>query len=426
MSRIIIPLLVIAAIIIFTDLYSYQAVRSATRDMSVNGRRAVQIAYWALSLIAISTIIVGFLTDFRTWPPLLKGLLVSSVMVIIVSKLFVVFFLVLEDLIRLFNWLFQKMAHSSTTSDGIEAATQGMSRSKFFGQLALLAGGVPLMVGLWGVFRNAYNYKVHRITVKLPNLPDSFEGLKIVQISDIHSGSFTSKSAVERGIELINEQDADVVFFTGDIVNTYAEEMLEWIDTFKQVKAKEGVYSVIGNHDYGHYGNYGSEEEKKKKQASNRELIKKVHADMGWDLMLNEHRKLQRGADEIAIIGVENWSDRKYFPSTGDLKVASAGTENSAVKLLLSHDPTHFDAEVKKEYKDIDITFSGHTHGAQMGIEIPGFIKWSPSQWMYQKWAGLYSEGDQHLYVNRGFGFLGFHGRIGILPEITVMELKKV
>jgi uncharacterized protein len=266
--------------------------------------------------------------------------------------------------------------------------------------------------------KGAFDYKIHTVKVILPKLPNEFNGLKIVQISDIHSGSFISTTHIEEAIKIVLEQKADLIFFTGDLVNNEATETAPFIEILSRVKAPMGVYSVLGNHDYGDYIAWDS----KAAKAKNLEDLKNIHAQLGWKLMMNEHVALKRGDAEIALLGIENWGGNLNFPKYGDMKKAHAGTENYPVKLLLSHDPSHFSMQVKHDYKDVDITFSGHTHGFQFGVEIPGF-KWSPSQYVYKQWAGLYPEGNQYLYVNRGLGFLGYPGRVGIKPEITVMEL---
>lgn len=291
-----------------------------------------------------------------------------------------------------------------------------ITRSDFLVKTGAVAATIPFLGLGWGMLAGPYRYKVYKETVRLPKLPKSFDGFKILQISDIHSGSFYDSEAVQRGIDLINEQKADVIFFTGDIVNDRAEEMEPYVDMFAQITAPMGVYSILGNHDYGDYTAWKSPEEKEE----NNRRIRELHARMGWNLMLNEHTYLEKNGERIGLIGVENWG--KGFHQEGDLEKAAKGCE-APVKLLLSHDPTHFDEVVKKDFRDIDIQFAGHTHGAQVGIETAGF-KWSPISLRYSKWAGLYEEDGQYLYVNRGFGFIGYAGRLGIMPEITVMELK--
>jgi predicted MPP superfamily phosphohydrolase len=277
---------------------------------------------------------------------------------------------------------------------------------------------IPFTAFIYGMARGAFNYKVHKVKVVLPNLPNEFNGLKILQISDIHSGSFVSTNPLEEAVKIINLQKADVVFFTGDLVNDRTTETDMVKEVLSKITAPMGVFSILGNHDYGDYVKWDSAEAKHK----NLEDLKKVHSQLGWRLLMNEHVSLKRGDAEIAVLGIENWGGNLNFPKYGDMKKAHAGTEKYPVKLLLSHDPSHWSMQVREEYKDVDITFSGHTHGFQFGIEIPGF-KWSPSQYVYKQWAGLYSKDNQHLYVNRGLGFLGYPGRLGISPEITVMEL---
>jgi predicted MPP superfamily phosphohydrolase len=269
--------------------------------------------------------------------------------------------------------------------------------------------------------RNAYNYQFRNIPISFANLPAAFDGFKIVQISDIHSGSFTRTEPIQEVIEKINALNVDLILFTGDIVNNVADEMLPYKQVFNKLRAKHGVMSITGNHDYGDYAPWNSVEEKK----DNFRRLVQTHKDMGWDILMNEHRLIEKNGEKIAVLGIENWGAKMHFPKYGKMELAHAGTENIPFKLLLSHDPSHWDAQVRPEYPDIDLTLSGHTHGFQFGIDNK-FLKWSPVQWAYRQWAGLYQEGKQFLYVNRGFGFLGYPGRIGIMPEITVIELKKV
>jgi uncharacterized protein len=240
----------------------------------------------------------------------------------------------------------------------------------------------------------------------------------VVHISDIHSGSFTDKEAVIRGVQKIMQQKPDLILFTGDLVNNVADEMDDYIDVFNKLNAPLGVYSTLGNHDYGDYVQWKSVEEKK----ANLEKLKQVHTAMGWRLLMNEHVVLERGTDKIAVVGIENWSSKARFPKYGDMRSAYRGAESHPFKILLSHDPSHWDEEVRKDYQDIDLMLAGHTHGMQFGVDLPGF-KWSPVQYVYRQWAGLYEKDNQKLYVNRGFGFIGYPGRVGILPEITLLEL---
>jgi predicted MPP superfamily phosphohydrolase len=278
-------------------------------------------------------------------------------------------------------------------------------------------GGTLFSTLIYG-FSNKYKYQVHRVKLSYPNLPEAFKGLKIVQISDIHSGSFQNKHAVAHGVDMIVAENADLVLFTGDLVNDRAGEMDNYMDVFSRVKAPMGVFSVLGNHDYGDYVTWASPEAKK----INLEQLKKVHAALGWRLLMNEHVVFERNNQQIAVLGIENWGAKGRFPKYGRMDLAHAGTEKILFKILMSHDPSHWDAEIRTKYPDIDLMLAGHTHGMQFGVELPHF-KWSPVQWMYKEWAGLYEEGKQKLYVNRGYGFIGYPGRVGILPEITVIEL---
>ncbi len=419
--RFLIFYLIVTGLIMLVDVYTFQGVKSATRDYSVPVKRTTAFIFWAFTALTIGTFTVAIVFQFQNWSPMVRAFLFSTIMLVYFAKLFTIPLLFAEDITRIVRWVIGLFGEQNEASSGYAA----ISRSKFIGQVAMVVGGVPLALGIHGMLRNAYNYKLYRTKITLPHLPDSFNGLKIVQISDIHTGSFVSRSQVEKGIEMINAENPDLVFFTGDLVNYHAGEALEFVDVFKQIKAKEGVFSIFGNHDYGDYVRYSSHEEMVRMKAEYKKQLVGIHHKMGWDVMLNENRILQRGADTLAVIGSENWSANGRFHTYGDMEKAIKGSEDAHVKILLSHDPTHWRAEILSKFKDIDLTLSGHTHGGQFGIEVPGFVKWSPSQYLYKEWAGLYEEGKQYLYVNRGFGFLGFHGRVGILPEIAVIDLVK-
>ncbi len=358
--------------------------------------------------------IIGFATLFifrASIAPWLTNFFFAFVIFNVIIKFILIPFLLLDDLVRLGTWTSRKLKNKTSAANDEER----ISRSDFILKSGLAVAAVPAISLPLGMVVGPYKYTLHAPTVNLPNLPASFNGLKIVQISDIHSGSFYNKEAVNRGVDLLLAQQPDVIFFTGDLVNNTADEMDNYTDVFARLKAPMGVYSILGNHDYGDYQQWDSEEAK----AQNLEKLKQVHKNMGWRLLLDEHIYLKKGEEKIGLIGVENWG--AGFHQIGNLSAAYKGCE-APVKLLLSHDPTHWDEQVRKSYTDIDITFSGHTHGAQMGIETAGF-KWSPISLRYSKWAGLYKEQNQYLYVNRGYGFLGYPGRIGIWPEITVMTL---
>ena len=291
-----------------------------------------------------------------------------------------------------------------------------MPRSKFLARSAVIMATLPIVTMSFGIVRGAYDYRIRRRKVYLPSLPKAFEGVKVAQLSDIHSGSFYDKVAVQGGIDMLMAEKPDLIFFTGDLVNSQTKEVSDYMDLFSKVKADLGVYSTLGNHDYGDYLQWSSVEAKQRNLA---DMIK-THERLGWKLLMNENEAIRVGTDQISVLGVENWGAGR-FAKYGQLDKAALYAEGD-VKLLLSHDPSHWDAQIRSQQPDIDITFSGHTHGMQLGVEI-GDFRWSPSKYIYKQWADLYQENNQYLYVNRGYGFLGFPGRIGILPEITMLEL---
>ena len=294
------------------------------------------------------------------------------------------------------------------------------SRRKFISQIALGLAAIPFSSLLYGMYKGKYRFRVLNYTLHFEDLPEAFDGYRITQISDIHSGSFDNREKIEYGVNLINEQKSDVIMFTGDMVNNKASEMEPWKDVFGTLKAKDGVFSVLGNHDYGDYVRWRSEADKTK----NLEDLKALQKEMGYSLLLNESRFLERGGQRIALVGVENWG-KGGFKKAGDLKKASQNVDKDDFKILMSHDPSHWEEEVIKDDYHYHLTLSGHTHGMQFGIEIPGWIKWSPVKWRYKYWAGIYEELGQYINVNRGFGYLGYPGRVGIWPEVTVITLKK-
>jgi predicted MPP superfamily phosphohydrolase len=412
-------IIILGIVLFLIDIYFYQAVRIVLSGSSPARKNLVFYIYWGFSILTFTVILTATFTHFSEWPKMLRVYVLPVFILILFCKIIGSLFIVVDDVIRLFRWIGSYFTGSS--SQAVEAVIEKghtISRLKFLSQVAVGMAALPFAGFVYGMIKGAFDYKVHRLRVVLPNLPSEFNGLRIVQISDIHTGSFVSTKPLAQAIKIVNEQKADVIFFTGDLVNNRTNEVEGFTDVFKKIKAPMGVYSTLGNHDYGDYVSWDNREAK----AKNLEDLKQVHADLGWKLLMNEHIVLKKGDAEIAVLGIENWGGNLHFPKYGDMKKAHAGTEKYPVKLLLSHDPSHWNLQVQPEYPDVDITFSGHTHGFQFGIEIPGF-KWSPSQFVYKQWAGLYSDGKQHLYVNRGLGFLGYPGRIGILPEITVMEL---
>ena len=391
----------------FIDLYTYQAFKT-----SFSSQTWVKIAYWLFSVLVYVYIVYGFLTFSRESMNPNFGTMVSLMILSLVPKLMILIFLFGEDVSRFFVGSYQSFS-SSRQGDFLP------DRRKFISQTALVLSAIPFVGILHGVLIGKYRYRVIKHTLAFDDLPEEFDGFRITQISDIHSGSFDDKKKLEYGIDLINKQNSDVILFTGDLVNNHAGEMAPWVETFKKLRAPLGKYSILGNHDYGDYMSWPSQEAK----AKNLKRLFQVQEELGFKLLRNENVKIGKDGASIDLIGVENWG--KGFAQYGDLAKAAANLSTESFKILMSHDPSHFDEEVKKFAQHIHLTLSGHTHGMQFGIEIPGWIKWSPSSLRYPKWAGLYEEMGRYLHVNRGFGFLAFPGRVGIWPEITVLELRK-
>ena len=404
------------AISALMDTYIFQAIKAVSQSASPKTKTIIYVVYWSLSAFVIVTFLIFMFTDHNFLGKRFRTYLFATAIGLFLSKMIIVVFLFVDDIRRLIQWVAGRVSKPYYIEDAVKG--EGITRSVFLSWLGLAAGGTLFGSFLYG-FSNKYNYNVKKIQLAYDNLPAAFKGLKIVHISDIHSGSFTDKKAVAHGVEKILNEKADLILFTGDIVNDRAIEMEEYMDVFNKLKAPLGVYSTLGNHDYGDYTDWPYNGVSKQQNLEN---LKKVHADLGWKLLMNEHVVLEKGGAEIALLGIENWSNKARFPKHGRMDLAHPGTEKYPFKILMSHDPSHWDAQVKPLYADVDLTLSGHTHGMQFGIEIPGF-KWSPVQYMYKQWHGLYEDGKQKLYVNPGYGFLGYPGRVGVLAEITVIEL---
>ncbi len=407
-----VPVLIFIGILLLVDIYSFQAVRLLSSSFSVFWKRFSYFLFWGLSASSILVIGIATMSKWQEWPSGLKTYLFATLFILFFTKLIISIFLLTDDSLRGVRWVAQTISPSKTN--------EGISRLKFISQAGLIVSGLFLFNFVYGMVKTGFNYRVYRIKLKLANLPDAFIGKKIIQISDLHTGSFVSTSPIERAIKMVNEEKADIIFFTGDLVNDRYDEALPFKKCLSSIHAPLGVYSILGNHDYGDYYQWESVEAKKQ----NLDKLKALHKEFGWKLLLNEHIRIGAPGNDIALIGIENWGALHGFAKYGDLEKAYAGSEDAQLKLLLSHDPSHWDAQVNTNYKDIAATFAGHTHGFQFGFEIPG-IKWSPAQWLYKQWAGLYENGNQKLYVNRGLGFLFYPGRVGIAPEITVFELEK-
>ncbi len=409
---------IILGVMLLVDIYVFFATRYLFNQEHSRGRMLYTLLYWLVTAVAMVLVILLPYLQFQRQNGIIRSTLFALVFALYFGKIIAVFFFFTDDLRRMGQWVFLKIFRGRPVVAGPAGVEgDGISRSAFLTWVGMIAGGSLFTTFVYGL-SNKYNYQVRRVRLHYPNLPASFKGIRIAHISDIHSGSFTNKSAVNKGIDKILHEKPDLILFTGDLVNNRADEMDDFKDIFSRVQAPMGVFSILGNHDYGDYSSWETREAKK----ANLEKLKSVHGELGWRLMLDEHLPLRRGDDEIGLVGVQNISGRSGFHSYGSLSKAMNGAGNYPFRILMSHDPSHWDQEVNTKYKDIDLTLSGHTHGMQFGVEIPGF-RWSPVQYVYKRWAGLYEVGHQKLYVNRGFGFIGYPGRVGILPEITLIEL---
>lgn len=392
---------------ILLTVYGFQAIKTVTKQTWIH------YLFIAIAVVVVGNFILQFtvVNEGRVLSPL-KSYAFGFLLTFMSLNLVLVPILLGEDIIRGIFGLYDKFIAK-------KEVFHIPGRRKFISQIGLGLAAIPFASLLYGMYKGKYNFRVLNYTLHFEDLPEAFDGYRLTQISDIHSGSFDNKEKIEYAIDLINDQKSDVILFTGDMVNNKASEMLPWKTTFSRLKAKDGKYSVLGNHDYGDYVDWDSSAEK----AKNLEDLKDIQREIGFDLLLNEHRYLERNGEKIAIVGVENWG--KGFKQKGDLKKASSQINSDDFKILMSHDPSHWDAQVVNDKYHYHLTLSGHTHGMQFGIEIPGWIKWSPVKWRYKQWAGIYEALGQYINVNRGFGYLGYPGRVGIWPEITVIELKK-
>jgi len=404
------------ALIVVIELYFLQAVKTFSQDFSQSRKTSILYTAYFLMVLSLGFGTVALFIPPPNWNNFFRFIF-SALLILLLCKLLGCVFLIIDDLIRLFRWIISLFTRNS---DQTGESDQGISRLKFLSQVAIGFTVLPAIGFIYGMVRGAYRYRVHHVKVPAPNLPESFNGFRIVQLSDIHTGSFMNDAALTKAFEIVSKQNADLILLTGDLVNNTSTELLGYEQLFSKLNAAHGVFSVLGNHDYGDYVQWDSTEEKE----NNLNQLKAHQKNFGWRLLMNEHVAIEKNGEKIGLIGIENWSGSKRFPKYGKMKEAHAGSDIYPFKILMSHDPSHWDKQVLIDYSDVDLTLSGHTHGMQMGIEIPGF-KWSPVKYIYKNWAGLYKQGNQFLYVNRGLGFLGYPGRLGIWPEITVIELQK-
>ena len=401
-----ISLIILFVIIVLLEVYAFQAIKTITKS------KVIRYSWLFVSIAVYANFAYVALTYDRTQGQTPQFQMAMGILLtVLIPKLVVLIFMFGEDIYR---WILKLI--SAVTSGN---TTPLAGRRKFVSQISLGLAAIPFMSFIYGIVQGKYNYKVLKYQLTFKDLPEAFDGFTITQISDIHSGSFTNKEKIQYGVDLINEQKSDIMLFTGDIVNNKADEMDNWIAVFDKLEAKEGKYSILGNHDYGDYMDWDNPQDK----IDNFQKVKDIHKNIGFDLLLDEHRYIEKDGQKIALLGVENWG--KGFNKAGDLQRAAAGIQKEDFKILMSHDPSHWEEKVKKDPFNYQLTLSGHTHGLQMGIEIPGWFKWSPSKYAYKQWAGLYKEADRVINVNRGFGYHAFPGRVGIWPEITVIELKK-
>jgi len=411
----------IFVIILLLDAYLWLSIKKALAAWRKSLRRVFTIFYWFPLLAVISMGVVSMFVNLYLWKPHFATLLGGTIFILYLTKLFIIVFFLLADFINISRSTVRFLYHKKTKTPCPEKK-QNISRARFLKSIGLIGGGFMLSGMIIGAVRWAYDFRVRREYIKFPMMPRQLEGVKIVQISDLHLGSWTNKTALQDAVNVINAEDAEFIFFTGDLVNFLTREAYKYKYILKQLKAKYGVYAVFGNHDYGDYVKWDSEVEKEQNLID----LETFYKEIGWQLLRNETQLAKVNNIPVAVVGVENWSSYERFPRYGDVDKALEGSEIALFKILLSHDPTHWDTVVSKEHPDIDLTLSGHTHGFQFGVELKSF-RWSPAQYMYKRWAGLYakpaSDEKQYLYVNRGLGMIGYPGRIGILPEITVMEL---
>nr|WP_315180149.1 metallophosphoesterase [uncultured Flavobacterium sp.] len=396
-------------ILLIIELYTFQVLKTLIKS------KPVLFSIQIISILVLVYIVYSLMQFDRSVGQTKQMMVVMGLLLIVyVPKLILTLILMGEDIFRLGAGTVNYFVNYDKNTDFLN------SRRKFISQIGLGLAAVPFLSLIYGVTIGKYNYKVVKQRIFFPDLPDAFDGFTITQISDVHSGSFDNPEKINYAIDLVNEQNSDMILFTGDIVNTDAKEMHPWIETFNRIKKHEyGKYSVLGNHDYGEYVTWPSEVAKE----DNFKGIKDLYGQIGFKLMLNEHTFIEKGDEKIALIGVENWGHN--FKKAGDIDKASQYVNKEDFKILMSHDPSHWEYEVQHHDKNFHLTLSGHTHGMQFGIEIPGYFKWSLAQYVYKQWAGLYENLGRYVYVNRGFGFHAYPGRVGIMPEITVIELKK-
>ena len=418
MNKILFNLVFFCLFFLFLDLYFWQALKSNFL-FNLKSNQAAKIIYWVICLSTISIVIYGMI-NYQN-PEASKHLIVIRAFIfsLYMAKLFACFPLLIDDLIRLFKWI---VSLFSSSAPNLKNGTQGISRLSFLKNMSFLIGTFVFSVMSWGIIYGRFNFKKHQISLRLNKWPKGLDGLKIIQISDLHLGSFDSTKPIEEVVDMINNENADIIVFTGDMINNSYWEADEFIPYLSKLKAKHGKFSVLGNHDYGDYlGIDKNSESGMSLWKSNFNKMLKIHDKIGFDLLLNENRDMQINGHQFNLIGVENWGAGR-FSKYGDFDKSIQGLDANKCNILLSHDPSHWGNEIINHPFPIELQLSGHTHGMQFGVELKNF-KWSPAQLRYPQWAGLYSNDEKHVYVNRGLGHIGYAGRIGIYPEISVINI---
>ena len=418
MSSRIIPLLIVSILLLIIDWYIYHAIVSIRKKKNKKVSESFKYIWWGYTLLLIISVFASIFFNLRLT---IRAIILVAFFITFVSKVSFLPFLFIDDIRRGFIWIKRKLTNNKNSKHAEQVVrAEKITRSEFLVKAGFAVAAIPFASLSWGIASGAYNYQIKRKTLILPNLPKAFDGITFAQISDIHSGSFYNQKAVTGGVNMLLAEKPEFVFFTGDLVNNKASEMKDYQDIFSKVKAPLGVFSTLGNHDYGDYF-YGKGPSAAK--AKNLAEVIATHKRMGWDLLMNENRRVKVEGEEIGILGIENWGAGR-FPKYGRFDLAVKNTDDLPVKLLLSHDPSSWRNQILPNYPQIDATFSGHTHGMQFGVATEE-LQWSPVQYVYPEWAGFYQEGEQQLYVNVGYGFLGYPGRVGMLPEITIFELKR-
>lgn len=412
------PLVLIGVciLLLLADFYIINGIRGALKKYSFRFIKRFTAIFWVVSILLITGVFVSVYFNIGVG---VRAAILLVFFILLIVKIFLLPFILVDDVRRIILWIARKYKKPEPEFPASQPKPAYIPRSEFLMKAGLITASLPLASLSYGIISGAYDYRVRRQTIYLPKLPKAFDGIRMGQISDIHSGSFYNKKAVSGGVEMLLKENPDFIFFTGDLVNSQTSEVKNYTDIFSKVKAPLGVFSTLGNHDYGDYYTWNSIQEK---QQNLKDMLT-VHKNMGYDLLMDENRRLKVDGEEIGILGIQNWGALSRFPKYGRMDLATKNTDDLPVKLLLSHDPSHWQAQVLPQYPQIDMMFSGHTHGMQFGVRLPNF-QWSPVQYIYKEWAGHYQQNNQQLYVNVGYGFLGYPGRVGILPEITIFEFR--